>query len=102
VYGELSVSLSPGWYAVVFGSGLFGTSGLGGAIRNNMDFGTPSYIGYQPGDGFGWAELINPIFRNHRFVINGQVIPEPSALGIALVGIVIVVRSRIRSSFIYS
>lgn len=44
VYGNLSVRLDPGWHALVFGSGLFDATAGGAALRNNPDFGDPSYI----------------------------------------------------------
>ncbi len=82
VFGNLDLSLNPGWYALVFGSGLFGASGDGAMPLNNPDIGTPSYIGFQP--GAGWGNLINPIFRNYRFVVQGSIVPEPSAISITL------------------
>ena len=75
-YGELELMLQPDWYALVFGSGLFGAEGRGGALLNNHDLGDPSYISWQPGSG--WTEPINPIFRNYRFVVKGTVVPEPN------------------------
>jgi hypothetical protein len=80
VFGNLELTLNPGWYSLIFGSGLFGSSGDGAMPLNNPDIGTPSYIGYQPGAGFGWGNLLNPIFRNYRFVVEGNVIPEPSTI----------------------
>jgi len=79
VFGDLSLSLNPGWYALVFGTGRFGTSGSGGALRNNPDIGDPAYIGLHLGDGwFNFADLSDVLdFSNHRFVING--VPEPSS-----------------------
>jgi hypothetical protein len=44
VFGNLAVTLDPGWYAVVFGSGLFGATGFGAMPLNNPDIGTPTYI----------------------------------------------------------
>lgn len=35
VFGSVSLRLDPGWYALAFGSGLFGATGSGGATRNN-------------------------------------------------------------------
>lgn len=78
VFGNLTLPLDAGWYALVFGSGLFGASGDGAMPLNNPDIGAPAYIGFQPGAGFGWGNLINPIFRNYRFVVSGTVVPEPS------------------------
>lgn len=76
VSGDLALSLDPGWYALVFGSGLFGTNGQGGAVRNGMDIGSPTYIAFQPNSGFGWVSIST--FPNHRFVIEGVVVPEPT------------------------
>jgi hypothetical protein len=82
VYGDLQVQLDPGWFALVFGSGLFGASGSGAAVLNNPDIGSPSYIAYQTGSG--WLELstLPGPFQNYRLVVEGFVIPEPSASGI--------------------
>jgi hypothetical protein len=92
VFGELSVNLQPGWHAVVFGSGLFGATGRGGAVRNGVDNGSQSYFGWQSG-GTGWFNLTNAwpdlpgLFDNHRFVVEGANVPEPTVgalLGTAL------------------
>lgn len=77
VFGELTVTLEPGWYAVVFGSGLFGTTAVGATLRNGMDDGPQAYIGWQPGEG--WLEL-SSFFENHYFVVEGTVIPEPTTI----------------------
>jgi hypothetical protein len=78
VFGSLAKPLMPGWYALVFGSGIFGATGSGVAVRNGMDIGDPAYIGYQPGSG--WVNIISPFFDNHRFVIEGATVPEPSTI----------------------
>lgn len=77
VFGNLGLSLDPGWYALVFGSGLFGANGDGAAVRNGTDIGDPKYIAFQPASAFGWINITS--LPNHRFVIKGQVVPEPSA-----------------------
>jgi hypothetical protein len=99
VYGDLSLSLSPGWYALVFGSGLFGTSGLGVAPRNNMDFGEPDYVGFQPGiEWFDLSDLSDALlFVDHRFVVLGAVIPEPLAGPSMLLGLACLVSMRLRT-----
>jgi hypothetical protein len=84
VFGDLSLSLDPGWYAMVFGSALFGATGDGAALLNNLDIGSPSYIGHQPLSGSGWGNLLNPIFRNYRFVVRGNLIPEPTAVALMI------------------
>jgi len=83
VFGDLSLRLDPGWYALVFGSGLFGATAGGAALGNNPDIGTPSYISFQPGSGVTWIE-ISPLFKDHRFVLSGRVVPEPSALALMI------------------
>jgi hypothetical protein len=76
-FGPLSMPLGPGWYALVFGGGLFGTSGSGAAVRNGLDIDLPTYIGWHPNDE--WRDLSN-FFSNHRFVVEGNVVPEPTSL----------------------
>jgi len=87
VFGNLSLSLDPGWYALVFGSGLFGATTNGGAVRNGTDIGDPTYIGHQPGaTPSGWFNLagLPTMFDNHRFVIKGSIVPEPSSASLFL------------------
>lgn len=80
VFGNLALSLDTGWYALVFGSGLFDAAGDGAAPLNNPDIGTQSYIAFvsshwknsAPTDGFE--------FKDYRFVIKGSIVPEPSSL----------------------
>jgi hypothetical protein len=98
VFGELSLSLDPGWYALVFGSGLFGAIGGGGAVGNNPDIGHPTYVGYQPGGD--WFSLIDlaVIFRDYRFVVIGDVVPEPSTAILVLVPLALLLTSNSRKS----
>jgi hypothetical protein len=83
VFGDLALRLDPGWYALVFGSGLFGATGDGAMPLNNPDIGSPTYIAHQPGAVLGWGDLLNPIFRNYRFVVEGEIVPEPSSIALA-------------------
>ncbi len=88
VFGELSLQLSPGWYALVFGSELFGATGGGGAVLNGQDIGMPSYITASENiPGIRWKEHSSN-FRNMRFVVNGFQIPEPTSLSLVFVAIV--------------
>jgi hypothetical protein len=90
VFTDLAVTLNPGWHAVVFGSGFFGTTAVGGALRNGLDNGPQSYIGWQP--GVGWIELSQffpPLFTNHRFVVEGTFIPEPITLSETVIGLLL-------------
>lgn len=86
VFGDLSLSLDPGWYALVFGSGLFGASGNGAMPLNNPDIGNPTYIGFQSGTGwFNLSTLSDAFeFEDYRFVVKGTAIPEPATVAIAL------------------
>jgi hypothetical protein len=96
VFGDLSLRLDPGWYALVFGSGLFETNGSGGAVRNGEDIGDPAYIGYEP--NLQWFNLdVLPLpFDNHRFVVTGTFVPEPATLGIVFLLLVLSPRFRRR------
>ena len=91
VIGDLSLSLEPGWYALVFGSGLFEATGAGGMPLNNPGIGLPEYIAYQR--NAGWGNLLNPIFRNFRFVVRGTVVPEPSSIVLLLTGLFFLLKS---------
>jgi len=84
VFGNLSLALDPGWYALIFGSGLFGTNGDGGAVRNGTDLGEPTYIAAQPFSGVSnWVDIASEL-PNHRFVVQGQIVPEPLAISLVL------------------
>lgn len=85
VFGDLSKALSPGWHCLVFGSGLFGAIGSGAALRNGMDINDPSYVAFQPPR---WSNLTS-LFSNHRFVLHGTIIPEPSAIALCSASVVI-------------
>ena len=78
--GNLSVPLDPGWHALVFGGGLFGAGESAAVLRNGVDVGSPRYITWDTNfGGIGWGEQFNE-FRNQRYVIEGQMVPE-SMLG---------------------
>ena len=82
VLGDLSLSLEPGWYALVFGSGLFDATGEGAVLRNGVDIGDPTYIGFQPGSGVAWINRVTTL--NRRFVITGDIVPEPTSIVFAI------------------
>jgi len=74
----LSVTLAPGWYAVVFGSQSLihgGTAANGIAMTTNTDIGNPSYISLSPDTGGIWGNTSTDGF--HFFV---TAVPEPSGL----------------------
>ncbi len=78
--GDLSVHLQPGWYAVVFGTRQFGTTGRGAALRNGEDFGSPSYIVWHPDPGwYNYSDLSSFLGPgNLHLFVEGIVIPEPT------------------------
>lgn len=77
IFGKLTLSLDPGWYALVFGSGRFQATANGGAVRNGSDIDTPTYIVGFPA-GTGWHDLTFSL-PNHRFVLKGRIVPEASS-----------------------
>jgi hypothetical protein len=95
VFGELVLPLDAGWYALVFGSGLFGSSGNGGALANNPDIGNPSYIAFQPLSGIPWIDL-GTFITDLRFVVEGKVVPEPSSCGLMISASLLFLSSSVR------
>jgi hypothetical protein len=95
VFSEIHLSLDPGWYALVFGSGLFGASGSGGALANNPDIGNPSYIAFQPLSGIPWLDL-GTFITDLRFVVKGRIIPEPSISALLISASLFFLSSRAR------
>ena len=83
VFGDLELSLSPGWYALVFGSGRFGadSAASGVAVRNGLDVEEPTYMVGQK--GFGWANI--SALPNMRVSVLGAVVPEPSTFVFAVI-----------------
>ncbi len=94
VFGGLTLSLDPGWYALVFGSGLFEAAGNGAAPLNNPDIEDPSYIAYVSSRWKNSSPTGGFEFKDYRFVIRGATVPEPSTLSFILVAIAFVVHKR--------
>lgn len=87
IVGLLELQLEPGWYALVFGSGLFGSDGAGAVLVNNTEIGTPDYIGFQ--FGAGWGPRDRDFDNSARYVVNGQVVPEPAVMQMSIVSLMI-------------
>jgi hypothetical protein len=86
VSGSISLTLTPGIYSLVFGSGLFGATGSGLAPSNNTDIGSPSYFFRNLAPIY-----LNGGFSRTRFFVEGTVVPIPGAvwlLGSGVLGIV--------------
>lgn len=64
----LSVTLDPGYYGLIFGTGLFGATGEGGMPLNNYDLPGASYLFW---NGFVW---FGDPFDGARFVVEGDVV----------------------------
>jgi hypothetical protein len=99
VRAPLLLALSPGNYALVFGSGIFGATGLGGMIDLDADIGAPFY--FFSNSGLADTNWRIGGFSNTRFVVEGTaidaLIPEPATLaifGLGLVGLTIARRRR--------
>jgi hypothetical protein len=76
IFTPLSATLEPGNYAVVFGAGQFGspTTAVGVMPADNPDLPGASYFFW---DGSSWRD---DSIDNTRFVVKGNVVPEPSSL----------------------
>ena len=88
VKGNLPLTLAPGIYALVFGSGLFGANGVAWAPVNNVDTGSPSYFFRNT------SSYINGGFFDTRLFLEGAAelgaVPEPNTMllvGTGLAGI---------------
>jgi hypothetical protein len=95
VYGNLELRLDPGWYGLVFGSGLFGATTDGGAVRNGTDIGDPSYIAFGPNLKWFNLDIFQDFFDNHRFVVTGNIVPEPSSLSLLFTSMYLLGRSKL-------
>jgi hypothetical protein len=93
-FGDLALNLQPGWYALIFGSGLFGTHSYGNAVRDGTDFGVQSYFAWDRNAGV-WHELDKSV-SNHYVVVEGAFIPEPSSFALALFAAAVLVFARRR------
>jgi hypothetical protein len=75
----LAVSLAPGDYGLVFGSGMFGASGEG-AMPSETNLSNSSYFYWYDPTGQGHPVWNQGTFPPAYFVVNGTV-PEPGAIG---------------------
>lgn len=68
VTSRLSLTLRPGWYALMFGSGLFGATGEAAATQNNPPIGSHSYFFWSQGNGI----YLDSDFGRVRFFLTGR------------------------------
>jgi hypothetical protein len=110
---ELSALLSPGYYGVIFGSGLYGATGSGWMASTDQQTYTVDGIGRSIAIGspdyFFWSEFgfgIPPSWTDRgfgsggggqaRFFVNGETVvptspvPEPATFTLALAGLLAV------------
>ncbi len=84
----LDVTLGPGDYALVFGSGLYGATGFGVATTDNIDVPGSSCLwwnGWYAPSAAWWNW--DPGFSGPvRFVVEGVTVPEPGCLSIFATG----------------
>jgi len=82
----LSVTLNPGTYGVIFGSGLFGTSGFAGLGDGNATVGSPNFFDFQQVASPDW-KVLNA--DGVRLFVEGNVVtavPEPSTWAMMILG----------------
>lgn len=96
---ELAVALTPGWYALVFGSGLFGATGTGLFTLDNFPRTGQDIIGSggltRPGLPFMAGVLTQN--RLYAFVdAQPQPVPEPTTLLLLGSGLAVLARRRSR------
>jgi hypothetical protein len=94
-WAAMDISLAPGYYGLVIGSGLYGTTGAGAMPNNNYDhlfseyFSWTSVSPYNPYDPIPLADdgAWYSGGDGYRFLMEGDVIPEPSSILLLLTGI---------------
>jgi hypothetical protein len=86
VRAPLSVTLAPGYYGLVFGSGLFGAAGSGMMVDDNQAIpgqNSPFWWGEYTTKTWGWNALTESPNHATRFVVEGTRVPEPSTMILA-------------------
>ena len=97
----LSVTLSPGTYALVFGSGLFGATGSGAMTTNNTDLPGATYFFCDGVDHNVWcpgsATCPPGNISNTRFTVYGELVPEPGSFGLMAIGVLTLLAVKARA-----
>jgi hypothetical protein len=88
VFGDISIGLEDGWYALVFASGYFGADGRGSSLCTGTVYGSPTYISWTPtGPGIGWS-YSSSWAQGQHLVVEGQFVPEPASHVLWVAGVV--------------
>lgn len=90
----LQVTLEPGDYALIFGSGLFGVSNGMGAMGYENQAAYPEASNFSWSPTSGWKNRSDPL----RFIVEGQAVPEPSSLLLLALGTLTFRKYKTRSS----
>ncbi|MDN3275906.1 PEP-CTERM sorting domain-containing protein [Frankia sp. RB7] len=85
VSGSLSLTLAPGTYGIVFGSGLFGATGTAGIGQNNDDVASADFFQYLAAASSDWLAADG---EGVRLFVDGTVsaVPESSTWAMMLLG----------------
>lgn len=85
VSGSLSLTLAPGTYGIVFGSGLFGATGTAGIGQSNDDVGSADFFQYLAAASSDWSAADG---EGVRLFVDGTVsaVPEPATWAMMLIG----------------
>jgi len=89
VAANLQVDLTPGWYALVFGGGLFGAQNTGGVAPNlNPPIGSPDWIASEGpiNPATPWYQMTLG-FTNFRFFVDTLPVPEPGSFALLALGL---------------
>jgi hypothetical protein len=83
---DLAVPLKPGWYALVFGAGLFGATGSGAfAVNNLLDAPIPAFV-QSGGITYPSPPRDYSGIRDMRVFVDGELTPAPEPGSLLLVG----------------
>jgi hypothetical protein len=69
-FGDIDIVLEPGYYGVVFGSGLFGATGNSGLASLDSEYGSQTHYAVRTSDGSRFTQA-----SNVRIVVEGESLP---------------------------
>jgi hypothetical protein len=86
------VTLQPGSYALILGSGMLGATGSAGILGVSDQIVSPGSIAWL---GSSWGNLSSLSFR---MALTGSIVPEPATLGLMVAGLGLLRRRKPRAS----